>query len=178
MNTVFWVKSPRYWRNKSSWARKSLASIRNSRCGHQHSFSGGPVIAFNETSHLQLPREYITPSDNTQESLSTAQTCSLGSIPYLDHSFLFPPSLGKRLLPFSTAILANSLSFGPHTELPWRTRLLKLGGPQATSSSYFPCHSEKEEQVAVLDTAVPTVGLGDLPITVARGSVPSGVDCG
>lgn len=32
--------------------------------------------------------------------------------------------------------------------------------------------------MAVLDTAVPTVGLGDLPITVARGSVPSGVDCG
>ena len=47
-----------------------------------------------------------------------------------------------------------------------------------SSVSYFPCHSEKEEQVAVLDTAVPTVGLGDLPITVARGSVPSGVDCG
>lgn len=54
----------------------------------------------------------------------------------------------------------------------------EAGGPQAASSSCFSCHSEVAEEVAVIDTAVPAVGLGGLPVTGAGGSVPSGCDWG
>lgn len=54
----------------------------------------------------------------------------------------------------------------------------ETGGPQAASSSCFPCHSQVAEEVAVTDTAAPAVGLGCLPVTGAGGSVPPGTGWG